>query len=103
MEIVAQLFQCTNTVTGMRKVSKHSHLFKDSTAATARRHFVLSLVTGDSGGLDSFLQTQALRQSQDDPVMPRVTVLLGLMGISMSGYSSRQLTLHNRPSNHLFR
>lgn len=30
--------------------------------------------------------------------MPRVAVLLGALGIGMSGYSSRQLAMHHRPS-----
>lgn len=54
----------------------------------------------------SLFQTQAAQtvlQSRDGPAMTRTAVLLGLMGIGMSGYSSRQLTLHCKPSSHLFR
>lgn len=54
----------------------------------------------------SLFQTQAAQtvlQSREGPAMTRTAVLLGLMGIGMSGYSSRQLTLHCKPSSHLFR
>ncbi|XP_070705987.1 uncharacterized protein [Pempheris klunzingeri] len=57
-------------------------------------------------GYIRYLQTQAAQtvlQSREAPVMPRMAILLGLMGIGMSGYSSRQLTLHYKPSSHLFR
>lgn len=33
-----------------------------------------------------------------DLVVPRVAVVLGALGFAMSGYSSRQLTIHHRPS-----
>uniref|UniRef100_A0A3Q1HXX5 Uncharacterized protein n=1 Tax=Acanthochromis polyacanthus TaxID=80966 RepID=A0A3Q1HXX5_9TELE len=42
--------------------------------------------------------SQTVLQSRDGPVMSRMAMLLGLMGIGMSGYSSRQLTLHCKPS-----
>lgn len=54
----------------------------------------------------SFFQTQAAQtvlQSREGPAMPRMAFLLGLMGVGLSGYSSRQLTLHYKPSSHLFR
>ncbi|TKS76157.1 hypothetical protein D9C73_009681 [Collichthys lucidus] len=57
-------------------------------------------------GYIRYLQTQAAQtvlQSREAPVMPRMAVLLGLMGVGMSGYSSRQLTQHYKPSSHLFR
>ncbi|XP_049446927.1 uncharacterized protein zgc:193593 [Epinephelus fuscoguttatus] len=57
-------------------------------------------------GYIRFLQTQATQavlQSREGPAMPRMAVLLGLMGIGMSGYSSRQLTLNYKPASHLFR
>lgn len=62
---------------------------------------------GDLGGDPcSLFQTQAAQavlQSREGAGMPSMAVLLGLMGIGMSGYSSRQLTLHCKPSSHLFR
>lgn len=54
----------------------------------------------------SLFQTQAAQtvlQNREAPVMPCMAVLLGLMGVGMSGYSSRQLTQHYKPSSHLFR
>ncbi|CAK6961947.1 hypothetical protein INR49_004223 [Scomber scombrus] len=57
-------------------------------------------------GYIRYLQTQAamtVLQSREGPVMGRMAVLMGLMGIGVSGYSSRQLTLHYKPSSHLFR
>ncbi|AWP20034.1 Hypothetical protein SMAX5B_019724 [Scophthalmus maximus] len=57
-------------------------------------------------GYIRYLQTQAAQtvlQSRVDPAMPRMAILLGFMGIGMSGYSSRQLTLHCKPSSHLLR
>uniref|UniRef100_A0A3P8S4Y0 Uncharacterized protein n=1 Tax=Amphiprion percula TaxID=161767 RepID=A0A3P8S4Y0_AMPPE len=56
---------------------------------------------GGSGDSCSLFQTQAAQtvlQSREGPAMPRMAMLLGLMGIGMSGYSSRQLTLHCKPS-----
>uniref|UniRef100_A0A8C5AYI6 Uncharacterized protein n=1 Tax=Gadus morhua TaxID=8049 RepID=A0A8C5AYI6_GADMO len=51
-----------------------------------------------------FTQANQTRlQHRGAPRMPFVAVALGLMGISMSGYSSCQLTLHYRPANHLFK
>uniref|UniRef100_A0A672HPI8 Uncharacterized protein n=1 Tax=Salarias fasciatus TaxID=181472 RepID=A0A672HPI8_SALFA len=55
-------------------------------------------------GYIRYLQTQAAQtvlQSREGLVMPRVAALLGLMGVGMSGYSSRQLTLHYKPATHL--
>ncbi|KAG7509149.1 hypothetical protein JOB18_035839 [Solea senegalensis] len=57
-------------------------------------------------GYIRYLQTQAAQavlQSRERPAMPRIAALLGLMGIGMSSYSSRQLTLHYKPSSRLFR
>lgn len=57
-------------------------------------------------GYIRYLQTQAaasVLQSREGLVMPRMAMLLGLMGIGMSGYSSRQLTLHYKPSANLMR
>nr|XP_054604596.1 uncharacterized protein zgc:193593 [Nothobranchius furzeri] len=51
-------------------------------------------------------QTQAAQtmlQNHEGSAMPRVAILLGLMGVAMSGYSSRQLTLHHEPSGRLFK
>lgn len=33
-----------------------------------------------------------------DLVVPKVAVVLGALGFAMSGYSSRQLAIHHRPS-----
>ncbi|TRY88531.1 hypothetical protein DNTS_014082 [Danionella cerebrum] len=51
-------------------------------------------------GYIRYLQTQAARVSvqSEGPGFPRFAMLLGFMGIGMSGYSSRQLTLHCKPS-----
>lgn len=119
MEIAIRLFPYGKTFAGMRQVCDQSHLFKDSTAATARRNTAgtrpqsLAMIKPGGGcrcylGGDrcSLFQTQAAQtvlQSRDGPVMPRMAVLLGLMGIGMSGYSSRQLTLHCKPSSRFFR
>lgn len=46
---------------------------------------------------------QTVLQSRDGPVMPRLAFLLGFMGVGVSGYSSRQLTLHCKPASRLFR
>ncbi|KAK5880159.1 hypothetical protein CesoFtcFv8_023215 [Champsocephalus esox] len=57
-------------------------------------------------GYIRYLQTQAAQtvlQSREGPAMPRMAMLLGFMGIGVSGYSSRQLTLNYKPSSHLFR
>ncbi|RVE55800.1 hypothetical protein OJAV_G00229670 [Oryzias javanicus] len=51
-------------------------------------------------------QTQAAQtvlQSREGPATSCMAILLGLMGVGMSGYSSRQLTLHYKPSRNLFR
>ncbi|KAL6478304.1 hypothetical protein MHYP_G00141390 [Metynnis hypsauchen] len=52
-------------------------------------------------GYIRYLQTQAMQtitHRAGDVVMPRLAVLLGALGIGMSGYSSRQLALHHHPS-----
>uniref|UniRef100_A0A665WVB0 Uncharacterized protein n=1 Tax=Echeneis naucrates TaxID=173247 RepID=A0A665WVB0_ECHNA len=52
-------------------------------------------------GYIRYLQTQAAQtvlQSREGPAMPRMALLMGLMGIGMSGYSSRQLTLERQLS-----
>ncbi|XP_070404826.1 uncharacterized protein [Nothobranchius furzeri] len=57
-------------------------------------------------GYIRYLQTQAAQtmlQNHEGSAMPRVAILLGLMGVAMSGYSSRQLTLHHKPSGRLFK
>ncbi|KAF3849874.1 hypothetical protein F7725_019593 [Dissostichus mawsoni] len=57
-------------------------------------------------GYIRYLQTQAAQtvlQSREGPAMPRMAMLLGFMGIGVSGYSSRQLTLNYKPSSRLFR
>ncbi|CAL1586467.1 unnamed protein product [Knipowitschia caucasica] len=57
-------------------------------------------------GYIRYLQTQAAQtvlQPRFSPLMPRTALLMGLMGIGMSGYSTRQLTLHYKPASHLFR
>uniref|UniRef100_A0A3B4WRN1 Uncharacterized protein n=1 Tax=Seriola lalandi dorsalis TaxID=1841481 RepID=A0A3B4WRN1_SERLL len=57
--------------------------------------------SGCDGDLCSLFQTQAAQtvlQSREGPAMPRMALLMGLMGIGMSGYSSRQLTLHYKPA-----
>lgn len=119
MEIIVRLFPYGKIVAGMRQVCDQSHLFMDSAAARARRNAADTLppsavMTGPGVGRRGYLggdpcslfQTQAAQtvlQSREGPAMPRVAVLLGLMGIGMSGYSSRQLTLHCKPSSRLFR
>ncbi|KAL3052501.1 hypothetical protein OYC64_005110 [Pagothenia borchgrevinki] len=57
-------------------------------------------------GYIRYLQTQAAQtvlQSREGPAMPRMAMLLGFMGIGLSGYSSRQLALNYKPSSRLFR
>ncbi|KAK2890162.1 hypothetical protein Q8A73_018462 [Channa argus] len=130
MEFVLRLFPYAKTIAGMRQVFDQSHLFKDATAARTRKNVnspqplssssLMTSVPGgkccgcmggggdgaNSGDPCSFFQTQAAQtvlQSQEGPAMPRMAILLGLMGIGMSGYSSRQLALHYKPSSHLFR
>ena len=121
MEILARLFPYGKTIAGMRHASDHQgRLFKDSSAARARRSIADPLAWSSlevprasyrasvDGGCDScsLFQTQAAQtmlQSREGPVMPRMAVLLGLMGVGLSGYSSRQLTLHYKPASHLFR
>ena len=123
MEIVARLFPYGKTIAGMRQVCDQGRLFKDSTTARARRNtadtlpWSLALIgghgcgcrggyVGDGDDPCSLFQTQAAQtvlQGREAPAMPRMAVLLGLMGIGMSGYSSRQLTLNYKPASHLFR
>lgn len=124
MEILARLFPYGKTIGGVRKAREQGHLLKDDTAARPKRKvahplpkssFPLVMIMpdgGDSGfvGSDgdpcSLFQTQAAQtvlQSREGPAMPRMAILMGLMGIGMSGYSSRQLTLHYKPSSHLLR
>lgn len=120
MEIAVRLFPYGKTMAGLRQVCDESRLFKDSTAARARRKAADALprlpvlAAHAGGGCGCFLagdscllfQTQAAQtvlQSREAPVMSRMAVLLGLMGIGVSGYSSRQLTLHCKPSSRLFR
>ncbi|KAL2099219.1 hypothetical protein ACEWY4_005699 [Coilia grayii] len=53
-------------------------------------------------GYIRYLQTQAMHRGKAKSLaMPRVAVLLGAVGIGVSGYSSRQLALHHRPSTRL--
>uniref|UniRef100_A0A8C6SU62 Uncharacterized protein n=1 Tax=Neogobius melanostomus TaxID=47308 RepID=A0A8C6SU62_9GOBI len=52
-------------------------------------------------GYIRYLQTQAAQtvfQPRDSLVMPRTALFLGLMGIGLSGYSTRQLTLNYKPA-----
>ncbi|KAL1257857.1 hypothetical protein QQF64_011101, partial [Cirrhinus molitorella] len=52
-------------------------------------------------GYIRYLQTSAVQtvtQRAHDLAVPRVAVFLGALGIAMSGYSSRQLAVHHRPS-----
>lgn len=112
MEIIVQLFPSGKIIFGMRQ----SHLFMAPAAARARTNAAdAASVPGDDrawcwllwlpGWWCSLFQTQAAQTvlSREGPAMTRTAVLLGLMGIGMSGYSSRQLTLHCKPSSHLFR
>lgn len=46
----------------------------------------------------SVFQTWSVTHSAHSHVVLRVAVLMGVLGIAMSGYSSRQLALHHRPS-----
>ncbi|XP_052326757.1 uncharacterized protein zgc:193593 [Oncorhynchus keta] len=57
-----------------------------------------------SPGYIKYLKTQTkhnmdwLERSGPGEIMtPHIAFLLGTMGITLSGYSSRQLTLHNKP------
>lgn len=119
VEILVRLFPYGKTIAGLKQVCDQGHLFTDSTAARARR-ITRRIIPGDDGGARwwrlsqllsggdpcSLFQTQAAQtvvQSREGPATPRMAFLLGLVGIGMSGYSSRQLTLHYKPSNHLFR
>ncbi|MED6241664.1 hypothetical protein CHARACLAT_018041 [Characodon lateralis] len=57
-------------------------------------------------GYIRYLQTQAAQtmlQSRESSATPGLALLMGLMGVGLSGYSSRQLTRHCKPSSHLFR
>ncbi|XP_052437170.1 uncharacterized protein zgc:193593 [Carassius gibelio] len=48
-----------------------------------------------------YLQTstvQTVTKRAPDLAVPRLAVFLGALGIAMSGYSSRQLAVHHRPS-----
>ncbi|GLD59868.1 uncharacterized protein AKAME5_001182800 [Lates japonicus] len=127
MEILVRLFPYGKTIAGMRHACDQGHLLKESTAARARRNVAdplpwssSSLVMivpgggcrgfmGGGGGCGdpcSLFQTQATQtmlQSREGPAMPRMAILLGFMGIGMSSYSSRQLTLLYKPSSHLLR
>ena len=121
METLMRLFPYGKTIAGMRQVCDQGHLFKDSTAARARRNVAdalpwssssssLAMIGGYVGGggdaCCSLFQTQAAQtvlQSREGAVMPRMAILLGFMGIGLSGYSSRQLTLNYKPASHLFR
>ncbi|CAL8318103.1 unnamed protein product [Merluccius merluccius] len=121
MEILARLFPYGKTIAGLKKICEQGHLFVDTSAARARRNLTDTLPSvttsggscghlrcGGGGGdpCSLLLQTQAAQtvlQRQEAPRMPRMAMLLGIMGIGMSGYSSRQLTLHYKPANHLFR
>lgn len=116
VEILARLFPYGKTIAGLKQVRDQGHLFTDSTAARARRITVpgddggarwwrLSQLLSGGGDPCSLFQTQAAQtvvQSREGPATC-MAFLLGLVGIGMSGYSSRQLTLHYKPSNHLFR
>ena len=118
MEILSRLFPYAKTLAGLKRVFEHAHLFVDTSAPRARRNLRAALLPvtlrgglrgrygdgGDPGFL--VLQTQASQtrlQCREPPRMPFVTVALGLMGISMSGYSCCQLTLHYQPANHRFK
>ena len=118
METLVRLFPYGKTLAGMRQACDQSHLFKDSTAARARRNAAgrppwssssMAMIvpgSGCRGDPCSLFQTQAAQtvlQSREGPAMPRMAMLLGFMGIGMSGYSSRQLTLNYKPSSRLFR
>ena len=122
MENVFRIFPYGKTISGVRNLFEHGPILMDSSAGRARRKaavlspsvtmvaaFMGSRVfpsfTGDPSSLLTF-QTQATQtvlQSREGLVMPRMAMLLGLMGIGMSGYSSRQLTLHYKPSANLMR
>ncbi|XP_067224007.1 uncharacterized protein zgc:193593 [Chanodichthys erythropterus] len=54
-----------------------------------------------TSGYIRYLQTSAVQTvtyRDHDLVVQRVAVVLGALGIAMSGYSSRQLSIHHRPS-----
>ncbi|CAB1435486.1 unnamed protein product [Pleuronectes platessa] len=119
MEVLVRLFPFAKTIAGMRQACEHGQRFKDSSAARARRNLAdpmpwsssaLVMIRpgcGSRGGDPCCLfQTQAAQtvlQSRVGPAMPRMAFLLGLMGVGVSGYSSRQLTLHYKPASNLFR
>lgn len=103
----------------LRQVCDQGHLFKDSKAVRGRKIAAGTLprslvmiapaagccghVVGDHCSLLQTQAAQVMLQNREAPTMPRMAYLLGLMGIGMSGYSSRQLTLHCKPSSHLLR
>lgn len=108
------------TIAEMRLVCEEAGIFRYFMADGARRKAadakpwsLMMMIVLDDGchgysdcDLCSLFQTQAAQtvlQSREVPVMPRMAILLGLMGVGMSGYSSRQLTLNYKPSSHLFR
>ncbi|KAL6486717.1 hypothetical protein MHYP_G00061090 [Metynnis hypsauchen] len=64
---------------------------------TAKMFFRLPRV---SPGYFRYLKTQAVQSVEvrgDATVSPRWAVLLGAVGLGLSGYSSRQLTIHHKP------
>lgn len=114
MEILARLFPYGKTIAVVRKAREQGPKRKVAHPLPKSSSPLVMIMPcgGDSGfvGKDgdpcSFFQTQAAQtvlQSREGPAMPRMAILMGLMGIGMSGYSSRQLTLHYKPSSHLLR
>ncbi|KAL2082397.1 hypothetical protein ACEWY4_022215 [Coilia grayii] len=57
-------------------------------------------------GYIRYLQTQAAQavlHGRQGSSSPRMALLLGVTGVGLSGYSSRQLMLHHKPCSHLLR
>ncbi|KAJ3606302.1 hypothetical protein NHX12_025823 [Muraenolepis orangiensis] len=126
MEILSRLFPYGKTLAGLRKVCELGHLFVDTSAARARGNITDTWPSvtigggfrdgnlsgpggadgGGGGGGDGdpcslLSQTQAAQmtlQRREAPSMPRMAMLLAMMGVGMSSYSCRQLTLHCKPA-----
>ncbi|KAK5601063.1 hypothetical protein CRENBAI_004929 [Crenichthys baileyi] len=83
----------------MRQVFE-GHFFTESASARARRHIAVCKPRSTSALTQA---AQTMLQSRESSVTPGLALLMGLMGVGLSGYSSRQLTRHCKPSSHLFR
>lgn len=101
-----QIFLNEKNTTGMRLVLEGDifHIVHLPVAGTTQLQ-----ICGDGQLLYSyalFFQTQAAQtvlQGRESTATPYLAFLMGVMGVGLSCYSSRQLTLHCKPSTHLFR